>query len=399
MAYPSDVAVHPFRGFIARLIVAGLLLLSSGAPYGHAISAAASPQEGSNSPPSPAPAAVLPSAVESDRLILKDGEPVLLRTTRRLSTAKEKKGNEVEFEVTDPIKIGDLIVIPEHAIAFGKITKAEKKRRRGVPGKLEISIERVRLATGEFAPLRAVQRKSGEGTGWEIASNMIDVTVRTYFLGAPIAPLFLLQHGKELILPEGCRFTAFVHGNVVLDRAAVLKAQSLLPGKRTDIGTVFIYRLPHDRMPALVEPVTCGEVGVGFIGPGQFIRLELPPGQYWLRAGKERYGFGLRAPIGEYLALNVEGGNSYYLRTQIVGSWIKGWPQLMQIENSVGESELRTIDTPAEHRSDNAWIAENISDLQAVPKQKDSQRPERSSPSAPQEVDQPGPGPETLFGR
>jgi hypothetical protein len=55
------------------------------------------------------------------------------------------------------------IVIPEGARASGTIVQAQQKRRMGRAGKLDFSIDRVRVADGEWIPVRyTVNKKAGE---------------------------------------------------------------------------------------------------------------------------------------------------------------------------------------------------------------------------------------------
>jgi hypothetical protein len=45
-----------------------------------------------------------------------------------------------QFEVIKPVKLGDLVVIPEHATAAGTVLLAEKKSFVGRGGKLAITM-------------------------------------------------------------------------------------------------------------------------------------------------------------------------------------------------------------------------------------------------------------------
>ena len=271
------------------------------------------------------------SGASGDKLVLRDGQAIVLRSTRRLSSETAKAGEEVQFEVVKPVTIGDLIVIPEHAVATGRIVTAEKKKRRLRSGKLTVAIEHVAVVTGQDAPLRSAEirsvesrdysQPSGAGSGDPLAAGAI-------LFAAPA--IILLAHGSAKEIPLAARVTAYLDGDLVLDRDTVQKAQASLPQPRTDVGTVYIYRdaVYHDRdrlrpdrdYPNNFQVITCGEVRLGAFHPGQFVRLQLPPGQYWIQTGvplavrtvvDKRYVDGKRK---HFFALNVEQGNSYYLR-------------------------------------------------------------------------------------
>jgi len=146
---------------------------------------------------------------------LEDGTPVHLKTTQRVSSADAQVGNRVEFAVVDEVRVKDLVVIPKEGIAWATITEAQPKRRMGRAGKLAMTIDTVRLLDGEGVPLRAVK----ENSGGSHVGVMTTAMVATGILFFPAAPLFLFMHGKDVTIPEGAEVTAFVNGDVPLDRA------------------------------------------------------------------------------------------------------------------------------------------------------------------------------------
>jgi hypothetical protein len=146
---------------------------------------------------------------------LLDGTPVRLRLMQNLSSADAENGQSVAFEVLDEITVDNAIVIRKGATALGTITEAQAKRRMGRSGKLNMTIDYVRLADDQKAALRAV--KGGAGGGHQGA--MVGAMVGTAIVLWPAAPLFLLMHGKDMKIPKGTEITAFVNGDVKLNRA------------------------------------------------------------------------------------------------------------------------------------------------------------------------------------
>lgn len=147
--------------------------------------------------------------------LLEDGTPVHLVLSENLSSADAVTGQTVEFEVVDDVIIKGLIVIPHGATAWATVTEAEHKRRMGRAGKLNINIDKVRLADGEKAMLRAVKDTKGGGhTG-----AMVGAMVATSLVIWPAAPLFLLMHGKDVTIPKGTNISAFVQGDMTLDES------------------------------------------------------------------------------------------------------------------------------------------------------------------------------------
>ncbi|HXZ11322.1 MAG TPA: PEGA domain-containing protein [Candidatus Sulfotelmatobacter sp.] len=146
---------------------------------------------------------------------LEDATPVKLKTNRELSSATDRTGDQVDFEVTEDVMVKDLVVIPKGGIAWGKITDAKPKRRLGRAGKLDVTIEQVRLADGERVPLRAVREVQGKGR----QGLMTGAMVATGILFFPAAPLFLFMHGKDISIPKGSDVTAYVNGDTPLEEA------------------------------------------------------------------------------------------------------------------------------------------------------------------------------------
>src|SRR5437016_582383 len=103
-------------------------------------------------------AASLPT-LHAQLITLQDGTPVRLRLNRTVSSATAHVGDMVDFEVTDPVVVQNVVVIPKGSLAFGRVSKVETKRRFGRAGELEINVDSVRLGDGGSAPLRATSQE------------------------------------------------------------------------------------------------------------------------------------------------------------------------------------------------------------------------------------------------
>lgn len=144
---------------------------------------------------------------------LEEGTPVKLRLTRNLSSADDKTGDRVDFDVLEDVKVKDLLIIPRGGIAWATVTEAQPKRRMARGGKLNVNIDDVRLVDGEKVPLRAVKDTKGGGhTG-----AMTGAIVGTAIVFFPAAPLFLFMHGKDVTIPKGTEITAYINGDISLD--------------------------------------------------------------------------------------------------------------------------------------------------------------------------------------
>jgi hypothetical protein len=154
-------------------------------------------------------------AQEVKPLVLEDGTPVKLVLDQTVSSETSHTGDLVSFEVVEDVSVSGVLVIPRGSIAWATVTAAEHKRRMGRGGKLDMNLDKVRLADGEKVLLRSVQGGKGGGhTG-----GMVTGIVVTSLVLWPAAPLFLLMHGKDITIPKGTAITAFTQGDAVLDAA------------------------------------------------------------------------------------------------------------------------------------------------------------------------------------
>jgi hypothetical protein len=163
----------------------------------------------------PIPGQASSPVTQSGPLRLEDGTTVKIRLTRSVSSATAQDNDRIDFEVLEEVKVGNLTVIPKGSVAWGTVTEAQAKRRMGRGGKLDVTIDSVRLADSEKAALRGVKDVKGGGHGGAMTGGM----VATSLIMWPAAPLFLLMHGKDVTIPEGTELTVYVNGDFPLDAA------------------------------------------------------------------------------------------------------------------------------------------------------------------------------------
>jgi hypothetical protein len=172
---------------------------------------------------SPAPIAAVatttvaptPQIVPQAALVLHDATPIRLRLNRTLNSADATAGENVDFEVLDDLKVDDVMLVPRGGTAIATITEAEHKKRMARGGKLDVNIDYVRLVNGDKVTLRAVKEAKGGGHTGAMTGGMV-ATAIVFF---PAAPFFLFMHGKDVTIPKGTEITAYVDGEIKLDRA------------------------------------------------------------------------------------------------------------------------------------------------------------------------------------
>jgi len=140
--------------------------------------------------------------------LLQDGTPVRLRLDRTVSSGNARRGETVDFEVTEPVINQNYVVIPKGAVALGRVTKVETRRRFGRAGALELSIDSVRLADGRTIPLRATPEK-GES---DMSGARVAATIAA-------SPVLVWVKGKDVTFEKGTETTAYVSGDARIEES------------------------------------------------------------------------------------------------------------------------------------------------------------------------------------
>jgi PEGA domain len=243
----------------------GVLLLSYGAVAQSGNQATPASTETSKTAQAVAqqPVADTSNFTSAKGFVLEEATPVNLRFNRTVSSADAHAGDTVDFEVLQDISVNGTLVIPKGGVAFGTVTEAQPKRRMARGGKLEINIDFVKMVNGDKAALRAV--KAGKGGGHTGA--MTAGIVATGLVFFPAAPLFLFMHGKDITMPKGAEFTAYINGDLKLDiakfqQAAPAPATNLTAGGHDESASPTTAKLQIDSTP----PGADIEVDGNFVG-------------------------------------------------------------------------------------------------------------------------------------
>jgi hypothetical protein len=213
------------RGKLALIVSLGMVW-SSMAPQ---VGMAQQTQPASTTQKAATPSAEMVKPIPACGFCLEDGTKVPLTLGRELSSATEVTGNRVDFLVAEDIVVKAIVVIPKGSKAMGTIAQAQGKRRMGRAGKLDVTIDEVRLADGQRAKLRANQEAKGKGRQGVMTGAMIATAV-VFF---PAAPAFLLIKGKDVVIKEGTPVTSYVDGDTSLEEAKFGSAE-----KAGETGTV-----------------------------------------------------------------------------------------------------------------------------------------------------------------
>jgi len=169
----------------------------------------------------------------SAQVVLPEGTKIRVRLDQNISSATAEEGQTVELSVTDAVKSGDAVVIPEGARVTGTVTQAHERRRLGRAGKLDFSIDRVRTADGQWIPLRySVTKKSGQSHA--VRTGILTAGVAAVFW--PAAPVMLLWKGQDININRGVAFDVYTDTNHTVGAAAAALAPAS-PASATSVPT------------------------------------------------------------------------------------------------------------------------------------------------------------------
>ena len=139
-------------------------------------------------------------------IILARQTPVHLKLGHELSSATAHVGDQVNFEVSQDVIVGGIIVIAKGAPGFGAVTEAEPKKRMGKAGKLDVSVNSVVLANNEKITLRSfgIEHTADQKSGMTIP----------------------LLRGKDVTLSKDAEITGYVDTDLHLKAASFAAART-----------------------------------------------------------------------------------------------------------------------------------------------------------------------------
>lgn len=129
-------------------------------------------------------------------LKIPDSTPVKLLLLDRLNSANNQIDDVVHFEVAEDVRVRGVVIIPKGALAGGHVVEAQHRGRKGRSGKVELALDYVKAVDGSSIRIHAEPPRNDKGK-------------KSHFP----APFRLAEHGKEMEVPQGTRFVAYVDGN------------------------------------------------------------------------------------------------------------------------------------------------------------------------------------------
>jgi hypothetical protein len=171
---------------------------------------------------------------------LQVGTPVRLRLVGSVNSQTAKKGQIINFEVVEDVRVGNSIIIDRGALAVGTITKVQSKRRLNRNGNLSFRLDYVNAVDRNKVPLRigenagtreiaikqrieespnASLKQSGRLGG--IVKSLTGVAVPALGSVGPASAFaigrLLMKKGSDVRILNGQLLDAFVDGSVAVN--------------------------------------------------------------------------------------------------------------------------------------------------------------------------------------
>ena len=273
--------------------------------------------------------AILPQMLqELPNTVLRDGTPVRLRITRTLSTATAKVGDLVEFQVVQDVKVGDLVVIPHGAIAWGTVSKVQPKRRPSRNADLGVEMKAARAVTDQEIALRGNRTVKGDVKPNQAISDSGPLW--------PILPLVL--KGDDAFISKGGKVDAYVNGDATFDSTVLQQSVASLETKNAAAlaaatagkAEVHIYRHVPDVVGGKPDIYLDGAELARMQGD-RYFNIILNPGKHIFRADESE------------ISVECKAGEEYYLRVERQGSFLPK-AHLFLMPNLQGEDETYPLE-------------------------------------------------------
>jgi hypothetical protein len=178
-------------------------------------------------------ACALTTTIGLAEVVIPNGTKISARLEQTLSSATAEQGQQVQLSVTENVRVGDTVVIPQGSPVLGTIVLAMEKRRMGRTGKLDFSVDKVRAADGEFVPLRYTMQKR-EGGSKSVSTGIMTAGAAVLFW--PAAPFFLLRKGKDVDINKGIVFEVFTDQDHALRSARSVSSAPATPAAPVQVA-------------------------------------------------------------------------------------------------------------------------------------------------------------------
>jgi hypothetical protein len=310
------------RGGLRRLCLAAICSLLWG------------PAQAQTAAEPPASPAAPPTAAAAPRIGAAAGTQVVIELTQRVSSNHNHRGDRFTLRLAEPVMVDGQVVLAAGLTGAGEVVEAAGAGFGGRPGKLVLAARYLNY-DGRRLELRTL-RLGGAGRNNRIVSQLAGIG--TYGLGGLIVP------GGNIAYPVGARATAKLaadFGDVTPQARSAPASVSPLPAT-ADAAAAAATVTP----PAAIAPPPPGKAQVVFFRP-----LSLSPDSALLgfpirekkvsvaKIGVKSYQvyvadpglhiFTIRSELGDSLRLELDAGETYYIKEVSSKGLVIGIPELI----------------------------------------------------------------------
>ena len=101
-------------------------------------------------------------AQDSTKTTLPEGTIVTVQLMQDINSGTSNVGDVLLFETSEPITVGDKVLLPTAAKVTGKVTEAAPRKGLGKAGKLNFSIDYLYLSNGKVVKLTTELKANGK---------------------------------------------------------------------------------------------------------------------------------------------------------------------------------------------------------------------------------------------
>ena len=154
--------------------------------------------------PVPTPAV---TAAPGDRLVVKTGTEVPMKTTKELSSASNRQGDRFDLVVAEDVRVNGAVVIPRGSHGVGEITRLVHKGAFGRSGKLETHVLYINVGDQQVKLDGHAADKGKSGTAGTVAVAVVAGVFSAFVTGksAVLAPgstmLGYVQSDTPMVVP------------------------------------------------------------------------------------------------------------------------------------------------------------------------------------------------------
>jgi uncharacterized protein DUF2846 len=239
---------------------------------------------------------------EQDEIVLTEGTPINVVTTKEVTSKAAKPNDPVDFTVADDVVINGQVIVRRGTPAIGSVINAEKGGYLGKSGKLAVQVESTTTSDGKQLKLRAAKGREGD-----------DETTTTMLLSM-ISPAFLFKKGGEAKIEPGTLVTVYVaeEKRFRVDGTNLVAVAMAAPTTSPEEATVFIYR-PNKWPGRALEPsVFVDETELARMDNGRYFAIKVKPGKHIVRMTDDKKGY----------AIDMGPGQTYFFRIGMeMGMW------------------------------------------------------------------------------